>query len=291
LNASLIGWVHEWTNANAMRTLDSGVIFTNCALSDDGDVWWEDMTEEPPVHLIDWQGHDWTPGTGTPAAHPNARFTAPAAQCPSLAPEWEDPGGVPISAILFGGRRATNVPLVTEAFDWRHGVFMGSIMSSEKTAAAEGTVGELRFDPFAMLPFCGYNMGDYFAHWLAVGGGRDPEVLPKLFWVNWFRRDDDGRFLWPGYGENSRVLKWVLERCEGTAPGVDTAIGMLPTPAAVDIDGLSLTDGALDALLAVDADAWRSELPQIEAHYDRLGERLPSQLRDELDALAKRLTD
>jgi phosphoenolpyruvate carboxykinase (GTP) len=282
---------NDRTNRNAMRTLDRGVIFTNCARTDDGDVWWEDMTDEPPAHLVDWQGHTWHPEKGTPAAHPNARFTAPAAQCPSLAPEWEDPAGVPISAILFGGRRATNVPLVTEAFDWRHGVFMGSIMSSEKTAAAAGTVGELRFDPFAMLPFCGYNMGDYFAHWLATGEKADADELPKLFWVNWFRKGDDGSFLWPGFGDNSRVLKWVVERCAGTASGIETAIGVLPTVDALDTSGLDLDEGALAQLLEVDADAWRDELPQIAAHYDRLGDRLPDALREQLDLLAKRLTD
>ena len=280
---------NDTTNPNAMRTLDQGVIFTNCALTDDGDVWWEDMTAERPDHLVDWQGKDWRPEQGTPAAHPNSRFTAPAAQCPSLAPEWEDPAGVPISAILFGGRRATNVPLVTEAFDWRHGVFMGSIMSSEKTAAAAGKVGELRFDPFAMLPFCGYNMGDYFAHWLEVGHATDAEKLPKLFWVNWFRKDADGRFLWPGYGDNSRVLKWVIERCAGTADGVDTPIGVLPNADALDISGLGLADNAVAELLSVDVAGWRSEIPLIAAHYDRLGERLPGVLRDELEALTKRL--
>jgi phosphoenolpyruvate carboxykinase (GTP) len=282
---------NERTNPNAMRTLSRNVLFTNCASTDDGDVWWEGMTDEPPAHLIDWQGHDWTPTSGTPAAHPNARFTAPAAQCPSLAPEWEDPAGVPISAILFGGRRATNVPLVTEAFDWRHGVFMGSIMSSEKTAAAAGTVGELRFDPFAMLPFCGYNMGDYFAHWLSIAEHTEAAKLPKLFWVNWFRKDDDGAFLWPGYGENARVLQWVIERCAGTAAAQDTPIGRLPTPDAIDTTGLDLADGAIDALLSVDAGAWLDEMPQIEAHYHRFGDHLPAGLRDELDALAKRLTD
>ncbi|MBK5288198.1 MAG: phosphoenolpyruvate carboxykinase (GTP), partial [Acidimicrobiia bacterium] len=281
---------NDTTNPNAMRTLDQGVIFTNCALTDDGDVWWEDMTAERPDHLVDWQGKDWRPEQGTPAAHPNSRFTAPAAQCPSLAPEWEDPAGVPISAILFGGRRATNVPLVTEAFDWRHGVFMGSIMSSEKTAAAAGKVGELRFDPFAMLPFCGYNMGDYFAHWLEVGHATDAEKLPKLFWVNWFRKDADGRFLWPGYGDNSRVLKWVIERCEDTADCVDTPIGLLPSTDALDTSGLDLAEDAVAELLSVDAAGWRSEIPLITAHYDRLGERLPAELRDELEALTKRLT-
>ncbi len=282
---------NERTNANAMHTLDRGVIFTNCALTDEGDVWWEDMTDEVPGHLIDWQGHDWHPERGTPAAHPNARFTAPASQCPSLAPEWEDPTGVPISAILFGGRRATNVPLVTESFNWAHGVFLGSIMSSEKTAAAAGTVGELRFDPFAMLPFCGYNMGDYFAHWLEVGAGTDAGTLPKMFWVNWFRKDEDGRFMWPGFGENARVLKWVIERCQGTAEATDTPIGLVPAEGAVDTSGLDVDADTMARLLAVDTDAWREELPQLSSHYDRLGERLPAELRDELDALAKRLTD
>ena len=213
-------------------------------------MWWEDLTDEPPAHLIDWKGNDWTPESGTPAAHPNARFTAPASQCPSIAPEWEDPKGVPISAILFGGRRATNVPLVTESFDWQHGVFLGSIMSSEKTAAAAGTVGELRFDPFAMLPFCGYNMGDYFDHWLEIGkAARRTSKLPKLFWVNWFRKDDDGKFLWPGFGENSRVLKWVVERVNGEGEAVDTPIGRVPTADAIDRTGLDLDDEDMAALL------------------------------------------
>ncbi|MCX7619212.1 MAG: phosphoenolpyruvate carboxykinase (GTP) [Acidimicrobiales bacterium] len=277
------------TNANAMRTLDANCIFTNCALTDEGDVWWEDMTEEPPEHLIDWQGHDWRPERGTPAAHPNARFTAPARQCPSIAPEWEDPNGVPISAILFGGRRATNVPLVTESFNWDHGVFLGSIMSSEKTAAAAGTVGELRFDPFAMLPFCGYNMGDYFAHWLKIGRATDPDKLPKLYWVNWFRKGEDGSFLWPGFGENSRVLKWIIERLEGTAEACDTAIGRVPAPGTIDVSGLDIDDATMQQLLSVDNEAWRQEIPQLEAHYDLFGDRLPPELRDELNALEKRL--
>jgi len=278
------------SNFNALESVRANSIFTNCALTDDGDIWWEDLSEAP-AHLIDWKGQDWTPESGTPAAHPNARFTAPASQCPSIAPEWEDPAGVPISAILFGGRRATNVPLVTESFDWQHGTFLGSIMSSEKTAAAAGTVGELRFDPFAMLPFCGYNMGDYFGHWLEIGRTTDPANLPKLFWVNWFRKGDDGSFLWPGFGENSRVLKWVVERLEGTAGAVDTAIGRVPAPGDLDTDGLDLDADTLAALLSVDNDAWRTEIPQIEAHYEGIGERLPDELRDELRELEKRLAD
>jgi phosphoenolpyruvate carboxykinase (GTP) len=277
------------TNLNALRTLDHNCIFTNCALTDDGDIWWEDLTDEAPAHLIDWRGNDWTPESDTPAAHPNARFTAPASQCPSIAPEWEDPSGVPISAILFGGRRATNVPLVTESFDWNHGVFLGSIMSSEMTAAAAGTVGELRFDPFAMLPFCGYNMGDYFAHWLEMGRRTDADKLPKLFWVNWFRKGDDGSYLWPGFGDNSRVVKWVVERIDGRIDAVDTPIGRVPAVDGLDVEGLDLAPGTIEELVAVDAEAWRSEIPQLEAHYERLGERLPDELRDELDELEKRL--
>ncbi len=223
------------TNKNAMDTLWGNSIYTNVAKTDDGDVWWEEMTDEPPAHLIDWKGEDWTPESGTPAAHPNARFTTPAAQCPSIADEWEDPAGVPISAILFGGRRATNVPLVTQSFDWQHGTFLGSIMSSEKTAAAAGKVGEVRFDPFAMLPFMGYNVGDYIGHWLEIGRSTDKAKLPKMFWVNWFRKGDDGSFLWPGFGENSRVLKWVLERVEGVAEATETAIGYVPTPESLDL--------------------------------------------------------
>ncbi|MGH9275277.1 MAG: phosphoenolpyruvate carboxykinase (GTP), partial [Acidimicrobiales bacterium] len=275
------------TNPNAIATLHANSIFTNVARTDDGDVWWEGMSPAPE-HLIDWKGNDWTPGSDTPAAHPNARFTAPAAQCPSIAPEWEDPQGVPISAILFGGRRGTNVPLVTEAFDWQHGVFLGSIMSSEKTAAAAGTVGELRFDPFAMLPFTGYNVGDYFAHWLEIGQRKGAQ-LPKLFWVNWFRKGDDGKFLWPGYGENSRVLKWVVERVAGTGESVDTPIGRVPTPTALDTSGLDIDDATLGQLLSVDAQSWRAELPQIEDHYASVGDSLPAALTDELQELEKRL--
>ncbi|MCB1248187.1 MAG: phosphoenolpyruvate carboxykinase (GTP) [Acidimicrobiales bacterium] len=281
----------EHTNKNALHTLDANSIFTNCALTDDGDIWWEGLSEEAPAHLVDWKGNDWTPASDTPAAHPNARFTAPAAQCPSIADDWESPSGVPISAILFGGRRATNVPLVTEAFNWQHGVFLGSIMSSEKTAAAAGTVGELRFDPFAMLPFCGYNMGDYFGHWLEVGADADADKLPKLFWVNWFRKDEDGGFMWPGFGDNSRVLKWVIERLDDAAPADETAIGHVPTLDAIDRTGLDLDDAAMAQVLAVDNEAWRQEIPQIEAHYDTFGAHLPAELADELAALQKRLAD
>jgi phosphoenolpyruvate carboxykinase (GTP) len=279
------------TNPNALATLRERCLFTNVAETDDGDVWWEGLTAKPPAHLIDWKGQEWTPESGTPAAHPNARFTVSAAQCPSIAPEWEDPAGVPISAILFGGRRATNVPLVTEAFDWEHGVFLGSIMSSETTAAQAGEVGKLRFDPFAMLPFCGYNMGDYFAHWLQIGAATDADKLPKLFWVNWFRRGDDGSFLWPGFGENVRVLKWIIERVNGEGEAVDTPIGRLPADGALDTTGLDVDPSVLATLTTVDRDRWRQELPQIEAHYGIFGERLPSVLSDQLKDLEKRLAD
>jgi phosphoenolpyruvate carboxykinase (GTP) len=280
----------EASNKNALASVRANSIFTNCALTDDGDIWWEDLSE-PPAHLVDWKGQDWTPESGTPAAHPNARFTAPADQCPSIAPEWEDPAGVPISAILFGGRRATNVPLVTEAFDWQHGTFLGSIMSSEKTAAAAGTIGEVRFDPFAMLPFMGYNAGDYMQHWLDIGKATDADKLPKLFWVNWFRKGDDGSFLWPGFGENSRVLKWVLERVTGEAAAIDTAIGRVPLPDGIDTTGLDMSPELLAELLKVDNEAWRGEIPLIEAHFAFIGEHLPSELRDELKELEKRLAN
>jgi len=279
----------EDTNPNAIATLRANCIFTNVAKTDDGDVWWEGLSE-PPAHAIDWRGNDWTPDSDSPAAHPNARFTAPASQCPSIAPEWEDPKGVPISAILFGGRRATNVPLVTESFDWQHGVFLGSIMSSEKTAAAAGTVGELRFDPFAMLPFCGYNMGDYFQHWLRIGS-RDGAKLPRLYWVNWFRKGADGSFLWPGYGENSRVLKWIVERLAGQAGAVETPIGRVPTRDAIDTSGLDVDDATMAELLSVDPESWRAELPLIEDHYAGIGETVPQELRDELLELEKRLAE
>jgi phosphoenolpyruvate carboxykinase (GTP) len=278
----------ELSNRNALHTLDEGAIFTNCAKTDDGDVWWEDLSPAPE-HLIDWKGNDWTPASDAPAAHPNARFTVPASQCPSIAPEWQDPAGVPISAILFGGRRGTNVPLVTESFDWNHGVFLASIMSSEKTAAAAGVVGELRFDPFAMLPFCGYNMGDYFQHWLKIGASAEASKLPKLFWVNWFRKSPEGKFLWPGFGENSRVLEWVLQRITGKGEAVDTAIGRVPTPEALDTAGLDVPPATLAELLSVDNESWRQEIPQITAHYDTMGSRLPGELRDQLANLEKRL--
>jgi phosphoenolpyruvate carboxykinase (GTP) len=276
------------TNPNAVETLYGNSIFTNVARTDDGDVWWEGLSEAP-AHLTDWKGNDWTPASDAPAAHPNARFTTPASQCPSIAPEWEDPAGVPISAILFGGRRATNVPLVTESLDWDHGVFLGSIMSSETTAAQAGAVGKLRFDPFAMLPFCGYDMGDYFGHWLEIGTVTDADKLPKLFWVNWFRRDEDGRFLWPGFGDNSRVLKWIVERIEGGGGYADTPIGRVPTADAIDTTGLDLEDGVMDKLVAVDAESWRQELPQIDEHYRFIGDTVPAALREQLDNLEKRL--
>jgi phosphoenolpyruvate carboxykinase (GTP) len=280
------------TNPNAMLTLDGNCIFTNTALTDDGDVWWEGMTDDKPAHLIDWKGNDWTPESETPAAHPNARFTAPAAQDPAIAPEWQDPKGVPIDAILVGGRRSSVVPLVHEAFSWQHGVFLGSIMASETTAAAAGAVGKLRRDPFAMLPFCGYNMADYFGHWLDIGANApDPSKLPKLFYVNWFRKGPDGKFLWPGFGENSRVLEWVFQRVSGGGEADTTAIGYLPTREGLDTQGLDIAADAVDELLKVDESEWRAEIPSIEEHYASLGERLPDALRDELHALEKRLSE
>ncbi len=276
------------TNPNAIDTLVRDSIFTNCARTDDGDVWWEGLTGEPPAHAIDWHGNDWTPGSDTPAAHPNARFTTPAAQCPSIAPEWEDPKGVPIDAMLFGGRRSTVVPLVCEARDWEHGVFLGSIMSSEKTAAATGNVGELRFDPMAMLPFCGYSMGDYFEHWLKVGR-REGAQLPRIFYVNWFRRDESGKFLWPGFGENSRVLAWIFRRCQDAAQAVDTPVGLLPAPDGLDTDGLDVAPAAIQKLLAVNPEEWAQQLPQVREHYARFGDQLPQPLRAQLNELVARV--
>ncbi len=278
------------TNPNAMLSVAANTIFTNTALTDDGDVWWEGMTEEPPAHLLDWRGEDWTPHKGTPAAHPNARFTAPAAQDPAIAPEWEDPAGVPISAILFGGRRASVVPLVFQSFDWRHGVFLGSIMASETTAAAVGAVGKLRRDPFAMLPFCGYNMGDYFAHWLRIGAeAPDPSVLPKIFYVNWFRKDADGRWLWPGFGDNSRVLEWVFQRVSGRADAVETPIGFVPARGEIDLEGTRMSKEDMEELLRVDVDEWRAEVPLIRAHFAQFGDHLPVELGGALDDLERRL--
>ncbi|MFL5820940.1 MAG: phosphoenolpyruvate carboxykinase (GTP) [Solirubrobacteraceae bacterium] len=278
------------TNPNAMATLEENCVFTNCARTDDGDVWWEGMTEDPPAHAVDWRGGDWTPDSESPAAHPNARFTAPASQCPSIAPEWEDPAGVPIDAMLFGGRRSTAVPLVNEAFDWEHGVFLGSIMSSETTAAAAGAVGKLRRDPFAMLPFCGYHMADYFRHWLEMGG-REGSKLPRIFYVNWFRKDAKGRFLWPGFGDNSRVLAWVFRRCDGAAEAVDTPIGRLPAPDAIDTDGLDVSAEEMQELLRVDPDEAHTELTSMREHLARFGDRLPDELRSQLEALDGRLQD
>jgi len=277
------------TNPNAMLSVAANTIFTNCAKTDDGDVWWEGMTDEPPAHLIDWKGNDWTPASGTPAAHPNARFTAPAAQDPAIAREWEEPAGVPIDAILFGGRRSSVVPLIHQAVSWPHGVFMGSIVASETTAAAAGAVGKLRRDPFAMLPFCGYNMADYWAHWLDIGATAEPAKLPRIFYVNWFRKGPDGKFLWPGFGENSRVLEWVFERCDGSGDAVESPIGYVPGPTGIPTDGLDVSRADLDELLRVDVGEWRDEVPLIEAFYDRFGEHVPAGLRDELAALEKRL--
>jgi len=279
----------EATNKSAVDALYGNCIFTNVALTDDGDVWWEGLTETPPAHLTDWKGRDWTPESKEPAAHPNARFTAPASQCPVIAPEWEDPKGVPIDAILFGGRRATNVPLVTESFDWTHGVFLASNVASEGTAAAENKVGELRRDPFAMLPFCGYNMGDYFGHWLKMGDQADASKLPRIYYVNWFRKDANGKFVWPGFGENSRVLKWIVERLEGKAAADETAIGNVPTRESLDLDGLDLTDDQIATLLTVDNEAWREEAEQITPHYARFGDHLPKALWTQLERLQERL--
>jgi phosphoenolpyruvate carboxykinase (GTP) len=278
------------TNKSALETLHSNTVFTNVALTADNDVWWEGLTETPPAGLTDWQGNAWLPDSKFPAAHPNSRFAVPAGQCPVIAPEWEDPKGVPIDAILFGGRRASAVPLVTEAFDWAHGVFLASNVASEGTAAAENKVGELRRDPFAMLPFCGYHMGDYFAHWLKIGE-RQGAKLPKIFFVNWFRKNQDGKFIWPGFGDNARVLKWVSERLDGKAAANDTPIGRVPTAASLDTTGLSLSNDALDTLLGVDLDVWDEEASLVTPHYEKFGDRLPQRLWDEHEALLARLAD
>jgi phosphoenolpyruvate carboxykinase (GTP) len=277
------------SNPNAMIGLRENCIFTNVAKTDDGDIWWEGIGEKP-AHLIDWHGNDWTPESEGAAAHPNARFTAPASQCPVIAREWEDPDGVPISAILFWGRRATVLPLVHEARDWAHGTFLGSIISSEKTAAAAGTVGELRRDPMAMLPFCGYNMGDYWKHWLEMGQKKGAQ-LPRIFYVNWFRKGDEGEFLWPGFGENSRVLKWVHERCDEKVCGVETPIGILPGPRELDLDGLEIDAAALETLTSVDVEGWLSEIPKVREFYAGFGDHLPEGLVAELDQLEARLRE
>ena len=275
------------SNLNAMKTLTANIIYSNVALTEDGDVWWEHMSE-PPARAVDWMRRPWRPGCGRPAAHPNARFTAPAAQCPVIAKEWDDPAGVPIDAILFGGRRASVVPLVSEALSWRHGTFLGSTMASEKTAAAAGKVGDVRRDPMAMLPFCGYHMGDYFQHWLNMGekGGSN---MPKIFYVNWFRKNADGKFLWPGYAENSRVLKWIFERCDGTADAFETPIGRLPAEGALDLNGLDVPSEDMGELLKVDVEGWKGELPSIREHFATFGDKLPAGLGEELSALEQRL--
>lgn len=277
------------TNANAMLSCETNSIFTNVAYTDDGDVWWEGMTDEKPKHLIDWHKNEWTPESKEKAAHPNSRFTAPARQCPVIDPRWEDPKGVPISAFLFGGRRESVTPLVNEAYDWNHGVYMGSAAASETTAAAAGAVGKLRHDPFAMLPFCGYNMGDYFGHWIQIGRMSTPEKLPKIFFVNWFRKDKDGHFMWNGYGDNIRALKWILERVDGTGKYVDTPIGRLPAEGAIDIEGMNMKPEDLKKLFTVDKDAWLNEVAEMREYYKIFGSRLPKELAAELDKIEERL--
>ena len=280
------------SNPSAMKTLEKNCIFTNVALTDDGDVWWEGIGYDAPGHLIDWKGNDWQPGSDSPAAHPNARFTAPASQCPVIADEWEDPMGVPISAILIGGRRPTTIPLVHESFDWNHGVFLGSIMGSEITAAAiSDKIGQVRRDPFAMLPFCGYNVSDYLQHWIDMGLKTESEKLPKIFYVNWFRKCEDGKWLWPGFGENSRVLQWIVERAAGEAKAVKTAIGYMPTLDAIDRENLDISDSQMAELLKVDKSEWLREVDSIREYYTGLGENLPAQLKRQLDALEKRLQE
>ena len=277
------------TNANAVRSLDANCIFTNVALTDDGDIWWEGLTPEAPAHLIDWKGNDWTPESDDVSSHPNARFAAPASQCPSIAPNWEDPAGVPIDAMLFGGRRATNVPLVTESFDWQHGVFLGSTVSSEMTAAAVGGMGQLRRDPFAMLPFCGYNMADYWGHWLKVGAFTTPDKLPRIYSVNWFRKDANGKFMWPGYGENSRVLEWIVRRLDGEAEAVETPIGLVPAAGDLNVDGLDVSEEQLADLFAIHPNTWLAEADLTEEYYLQFGDRVPEALNLQLAGLRDRL--
>ncbi|AOW91704.1 phosphoenolpyruvate carboxykinase [Rhodococcus sp. WMMA185] len=277
------------SNPNAMKTLEAGnSLYTNVAQTDDGDIWWEGL-EGDPQHLVDWRGNEWTPESEEKAAHPNSRYCTPMSQCPILAPEWDDPQGVPISAILFGGRRKTTVPLVSESFDWQHGTFLGATLSSEQTAAAEGAVGTVRRDPMAMLPFIGYNAGDYINHWINLGKNADSEKLPKIFYVNWFRRGEDGRFLWPGFGENSRVLKWIVDRIERKAGAESTPIGLVPTAADLELDGLDVNVDDVSEALKVDADEWKQELPLIEEWFEFLGEKVPSGIRNEFEALKQRL--
>ncbi len=280
------------SNPNAMKSIETNTIFTNVALTDDGDVWWEGIGYDAPAHLIDWKGNDWAPGSETPAAHPNARFTAPAHQCPSIAPEWEDPQGVPVSAILFGGRRPSTIPLVHESFDWEHGVFLGSILGSEITAAViSDKIGQVRRDPFAMRPFIGYNVCDYLQHWLKIGKTTAADKLPKIFYVNWFRKDQNGKFVWPGFGENSRVIKWVIERVEGIGEAEKTPIGYMPAKGAINTDGLDITEPAMDELLEVDKEKWTQEVVSIREYYDGLGEDLPNEMKAQVDSLEKRLKD
>jgi len=279
----------EKTNPNAMATVSHDTIFTNTAKTDDGDTWWEGMTPEPPNHAIDWHGEDWTPDSEDPAAHPNSRFTAAVAQCPTVSPEFDHPAGVPIDAFLFGGRRATVVPLVQEAFDWEHGVFLAATMSVETTAAAAGAVGQLRFDPMAMLPFCGYNMADYFRHWLEIGHEGDPAKLPRIFLVNWFRKDDDGNFMWPGFGENIRVLEWICRRCDGEGEVSETATGLVPPPSEIDTSGLDVSEETMRELLAVDPEETRQQVPQVEAHLAQFGRHLPDEIQAQFEAMKQRL--
>ena len=280
------------SNPNAMHSAEKNTIYTNVGLTDDGDVWWEGIGYDAPSHLIDWKGKDWTPGAETPAAHPNARFTAPASQCPAIAPEWEDPAGVPISAILIGGRRPSVIPLVHESFDWKHGVFLGSIMGSEITAAAiSAKIGQVRRDPFAMLPFIGYNVCDYLQHWLEIGEATDADKLPKIFYVNWFRKDKDGKWLWPGFGENSRVLKWIFERSEGTGKANKTAIGYMPTTDALDVAGLNVSPADMTELLKLDKEEWQAEIASIKEHYAKYGEQMPAELLNQLKALEERVSN
>ncbi|OPZ59756.1 MAG: Phosphoenolpyruvate carboxykinase (GTP) [Deltaproteobacteria bacterium ADurb.Bin510] len=277
------------SNPNAMDSLHENVIFTNCALTDDGDVWWEEMDGPKPAHAIDWKGNSWTPESETPAAHANARFTAPARQCPVICPDWEDPSGVPIDIFIFGGRRATTVPLVSQSFSWDHGVFLGATASSETTAANIGAVGNVRRDPFAMKPFCGYNMGDYFQHWLEMGDKLGNKA-PRIFYVNWFRKSPEGKWLWPGFGDNSRVLKWMCERVDGTVGASETAIGKLPLAGDLDLSGLDIDDADFGELMRIDRDAWLAELPDIDKHFAQFGEHLPERLKAQLAELAQRLS-